>query len=444
MGRRKLLLVIIIFGIMVLFVSPLATNAPMPADKPVAAPEKTQDPGEASPSSPPLTEDPAVLQVAAVADEDGMALLEQQSAKVSAVHPEIRVEWQRIDPGEADFAELSDELDGADIVLLPNEQVKPLAVAGSLLPVDSAYPGEALSEQFGVLLSQMKWNGYLWGVPRDFDPYVLVWNRNVLASARPDAPQSIPSGPAQWAEWPQKLAEKGVNASWLALDPSDPYALLAWIGEVTGKRQDEWLEPAEAGADAAWSSQSYEQALTLLSQQRGGIALASPGGTFWTAFAAGQYGAAVVRNSQAVKGLAELPASAASSLRIDRSAWETPFVWPNGESFVLSAWTGNEDAAMTWISEMTGRDQQSDMARETGRLPVYRSLYESGAGDLPDLSGAGAQRFPNQAPLSVAPDLPEKLRTLGTLLKQWTSGTPVFAEWKGQWATLLAKAENDG
>jgi len=445
MGRRKALLVIIIFGLMVLFVSPLTTSTPVPDDSPAAVPEEPADPAAASPSPSPLPPaQPAELKVAAVTDEPGLALLQRQGEQVAALHPEIRVDWRRVDPSEASAAALQQLMEDTDIVLLPNEDVKALAVSGSLLPVDSAFVGESLSEQFGALLSQVKWNVYLWGVPRDLDPYVLVWNRNVAAAVRGSNGAAAPSSLSQWLEWPQKLAEQGVNASWLALDPQDPYALIAWVGAATGRRQDEWFEPSEGGAAAAWTGQPYEQALTLLSQQRAGVAAVKPDtADFWSAFAAGRYGAAVVRNSAATQGLAALPSSAAASLRIDRSLWETPFVWPNGDSFALSAWTPNEEAAVTWIGEMTGRRLQTENEEATGRLPVYRSLYDGEDGDRPALASAESERFPNQPPLSVAPDLPEKLSKLGAMLGEWLGGTPSFAEWKERWAASLAESQAD-
>jgi len=436
-GRRKTLLVVIVLGLMALLLSPW-TSAPVAVPEPAASPNEPS--GPAPVATLPAEEEPAELKAAVVSDEPGFELLREQAESLRSRHPDINVEWIRIDP---DWADLRSELRGyareADVLLVPNERVRELAVGGSLLPVDAAFVGEALSEQFNALVSQVKWNGYVWGVPRDFDPYVIVWNKNVLDAIRTadSAALSPPLGLPQWQSLPRLLADKGLIASWLAIDGSDPLAFLAWLGAVTGGRQDALFDRTEE----SWNGQGFDQAMELLAGERVGLSLKKPDGSFWPAFAAGKYAAAVVRESAAAKGLSELPASASAVLSVDRSFWDSAFVWPSGMSFVVSSGTEHEEAARSWIAEMTEAANQLQNYEETGRLPVYRSLYDRLTGHPPDLASAGVRSFPNQPPLASEPGLSGQLERLGGLWKDWMEGRLSLEEWKRRWRSSLADAQ---
>ena len=437
LARRKTLLVIVILGLMALFLSPW-TATPVPKPQPSDVPER--EPSE------PLTvtaiadeESPADLAVAAVIDEEGFEQLRRQSDDYQARHPEVAVHWSRIDPASASLAgDIREGIETSDLMLVPNEWVRDLAVDGSLQPVDSVFVGDALSEQFEAVISQMKWNGYLWGVPRAMDPYVLLWNKNILDSLQSGTgPVAPPLSLEQWRNLPQLLADKGLIASWLAIDGTDPFALLAWLGAATGKRQDAIMDRA----DAIWSSDALDKALQLLDEQRAGIAGIQDQAEFWPAFAAGQYAAAVARGSEAKRALEELPESAKSAILIDRSVWQTPFVWPNGTSFVLSSRSKQEDAAKRWLTEMTAPSLQLDDYENGGLLPVNRPLYGRLTGSESLLVTAPASEFPYQATLAAEPGMPSLAARLRSLWSDWFQGRLATREWKERWLGSLADTQ---
>lgn len=427
---------------MVLFVSPLASS-PSSGTVPTAVPEEP----DSVPVFQPVDTDslPAELTVSAVIDEEGYGLLMKQGERYQESHPELEIHWNRIEPEDADTdQEWLAIADQADVVLVPNEWIRLLAVSGKLSPVDTAFVGEAQSEQFDALISQVKWNLYLWGVPKDFDPYVLVWNRNVLEAVRSETDgMELPLKPEQWQSLPQKLRDAGLVSNWLAIDRKDPYALLAWLGAVTGEREDVLFE-----ADAkTWGERPLEAALTLLAQEQAGIASAGPSEDpgFWPAFAAGRYAAAIVRNSEAEQAFRELPDSSSAALKIDRESWNSAFVWPGGTSFGLSSGSNNKEAAIGLIAEMTSEDNQWQNYLATDRLPVYRSLYE-GSKDMLPVSVAVAQRFPNQATVSVEPGIPSRASLLKSLWSKWLAGGITLPDWRARWeasAGLLAELESD-
>jgi len=441
--RPKTLLVILLLGLMVLFVSPLATS-PYSVSIPSAVPEEP----DAVPVLTPVDTSavPAELVVSAVIDEKGFELLQKQDEEYRRMHPELTISWNRIDPASADTEEERLALaDQADILLVPNEWIRRLAVAGKLSPVDAAFVGEALSEQFDALISQMNWNLYLWGVPREFDPYVLVWNRNVLEAVKTETDgMELPLNPEQWQSLPQKLRDAGLVSNWLAIDRQDPFALLAWLGAVTGEREDALFEAEED----LWGDSPLEPSLSLLAKEQAGVAWLEPAkdASFWPAFAAGRYAAAIVRNSEAERALRELPEASAAALKIDRVSWNSAFVWPGGSSFALASGSANKEAALGWITEMTSEDNQWENYLATDKLPVYRSLFEGGKDVRPPVSVAVAGRFPNQTTTSTEPEVPSRASLLKSLWEEWLEGGITLPEWRDSWEDsrgLLAEPESD-
>lgn len=437
LARRKTLLVIVILGLMALFLSPW-TATPVPKPQPSSVPEQPSEPLAVTTAA--TEESPADLSIAAVMDEDGFEQLRRQSDDYQTRHPDVTVRWARIDPASASLAgDIQEGIETSDLMLVPNEWVRDLAVGGSLQPVDSVFVGDALSEQLEAVISQMKWNGYLWGVPRSMDPYVLLWNKNVLDSLQSGTDSVIPPlSLEQWRNLPQLLADKGLIASWLAVDGTDPFALLTWLGAVTGKRQDAMFDRT----DAIWSSVSLDKALQLLDEQRAGIADIQNEAEFWPAFAAGRFAAAVARDSVAKRALAELPDSAKSAILIDRSVWQSPFVWPNGTSFVLSSRSTQGDAAKRWLTEMTGPSLQLDNYEKEGLLPVNRPLYSQLTGSEKVLASAPASEFPNQATVAEEPSLPGLTARLRTLWSNWFQGQLESREWKERWLGSLADTKS--
>ncbi|THF75614.1 extracellular solute-binding protein [Cohnella fermenti] len=441
--RPKTLLVIVLLGLIVLFVSPLATS-PSPLSLPYSVPEEPDLLPVLAPVDP--FSEPAELVVAIVSDEEGYEVLRRQDEQYRLAHAELTVKWLRVEPGDADTEEKRLDLaNQADILLIPNEWVRRLAVAGKLSPVDGAFVGEALSEQFDALISQLDWNGYHWGVPLEFDPYILVWNRNVLEAIKTEEdPLGLPLRLDQWQSLPQKLRDAGLVSQWLAIDRQEPQALLAWLGAVTGEREDVLFEAQEE----TWEQSGMEAALALLAQEQEGVAWESPekDESFWPAFAAGRYAAAIVRESEAEGALKELPEASAAAIKLDFGSWSSEFVWPGGSSFVLSSGSANKDAALEWIAGITSEDNQWQNYVATGRLPVYRSLYEGGGSDGPDVSVSIAQRFPNQTTVSAEPGMAFRFGLLRSLWTGFMEGSVTLDEWKERWERsrgLFAEPESD-
>lgn len=89
--------------------------------------------------------------------------------------------------------------------MLDGHSIYDLATRGYLLPVDiyQSVPG---STPLPMLIPQMQWNGYNWGVPLDIDPYVLVYSPERLAGM---GVAEVPGSLEQWNELLVRLKRIG-------------------------------------------------------------------------------------------------------------------------------------------------------------------------------------------------------------------------------------------
>ncbi len=433
MDRHKSALVFLMLCVMILILSPWA-KAPSPVSPIVPEPE-----AEALATVQPVKmQELSLLTVEVGLEEAEFSVLAGQNEAFTLRHPDITVELIRIDPNQAYriFHQSSQLGDSPDIMLLANEWVKEFAASGYLLPADAAFVGKALAEQFDALTSPLKWNGYLWGVPRSMDPFVLVWNTEWLHEwLGEDA--ALPLTIEQWSALAIRSSELQGTPSWLTLHPSDPLTLLAWLESVSDERSDGiW-----SGGNRPWEGTLFEQALSLLEQHRSGITLAQTAEEASRLLQDRETLAAVIPYSIAAAMAAEPRLSSDAKLELDHHAWKLPHVWPRGSSFAISSHSEAGDAARTWIAEMTDISIQLQNMEELNKLPVYRSLYDSDRQLSNLLPGRDGKSFPNQASLIKEPKLPERLKELGVIWNSFAMGDITLLDWNKRWTESIANLQ---
>jgi len=108
----------------------------------------------------------------------------------------------------------------SDIIMLDNELVKQYAAHARLQPTDDYYTSVTESEFLPIITEQLKWNGYLWGIPFQIEPYILAYNEAVWTELTGD---TTPRD-AQWL-WTM------YQYNGLYVDDQDPmaYAALAYM-----------------------------------------------------------------------------------------------------------------------------------------------------------------------------------------------------------------------
>lgn len=240
-----------------------------------------------------------------------------------------------------------------DIVMMDGHNIIDLATRGYLLPVDvyQSLPGSA---PLTILIPQMQWNGYDWGVPLDVDPYVLVYSPERLAEL---GLAKVPESLEQWNELLRNFrGEQGREQYILAMDTRNPYgysAVLESLGTGLGSESAETLGWIQNARSFFYLTSRYNEELWGMLQE-GTLAVAA-------------------------LPLSEWQKHGNSSL-----AAEVPV--PNGGKgyeamysrfFALPADSGNPETAVDWLAYVTSSSAQLDWLKNTGRLPALDELYRS-------------------------------------------------------------------
>ncbi|CAH1196238.1 hypothetical protein PAECIP111892_02190 [Paenibacillus auburnensis] len=252
-----------------------------------------------------------------------------------------------------------------DIIMTDGRNIADLATRGFLLPVDvyQSVPGSA---PLTMLIPQMQWNGYDWGVPLDIDPYVLVYSPQRLAElGLAEAPKSL----EQWGLLLNQLREQqektpGKEQYLLGLDSRNPYGyitLLESMGFSLASDNTAALEWTQYARSYFYLSSRYNPDLWDMLQS-GKLAIAALPLSEWQ-----QYGNASLT--------AEAPMEMAGNKGYE--AMHSRF-------FALPAGSSNPEAAVNWLAYITSSTAQLEWLENTKRLPALDELYQS---SLPEITG---------------------------------------------------------
>jgi ABC-type glycerol-3-phosphate transport system substrate-binding protein len=384
------------------------------------------NPGEQPPSK------PADIHVNVSLTEEQFELLLQANRNFMMKYPHIQVKLTN-EPdqreGYASWMLQSRQGEAADILLLDNRYVLPYAVQGYLQPVDSIIMGDAGPDQLSALLDPLRWNGYLWGMPKDADPYIIVWNEELLKAV------GLKEPPADWSSFEAaaahllELDQAALVLNWSA---GDLLQQLTWLA-----RYDESAERLLALAPYGKRQLERLASMRLLAGHIGSIQLADLS-ALAEAFVHNRLLAAIMPWSQ----YEQLEPQVRKLLLVDQ---ESPtFAWLGGRSYVVTSGSAYEEEALLWISAMTELHlQQADYAH-FGLLPVRASLYTGAPAEMerqerpPAWWGEELARLPFTEPLP-APD-PD-------WMKKWLAQEELWANVAvpgGDWEAYLAAVAKAG
>ncbi|MBO9604946.1 MAG: extracellular solute-binding protein [Paenibacillaceae bacterium] len=337
----------------------------------------TQKTNERSPGS---TGQSLTIAVSMAADE--FASLQKLSDKYMETHTDITVQMNNLPAKEA-YARLkkaSQLGEAPDLMLLDNAWISEFAALGFLQPVDEYYTGEKSSQRIEKVMNQVKWNGYMWGVPKDVDPYILVWNKKAAEELKTD------SGPATAEEmlnWNKRWMKPELGTYGIYVDPTDPNAMLALLSALGGTMGEAAMPTMKAGEaasvktmesffepqDAAWDAKQY--ALNYPALQAAPQAANGPMWQPWDLLATGKMAAMVTtisdygRHKNAGVAIASLP----------QGGGPLKGVWLGGRSYTIAARSTDAKAAIEWIKEVTSPDAELRLWTETKKLPTQLSVY---------------------------------------------------------------------
>ncbi len=357
------------------------------------------------PSDQPLKE----ISISAVMTENELSKLRQMKQQFESAHPGVAI---RILPASSEFKEL-DYLtaarlgDAPDIMLLDNAWVSHFAAHGYLRAMDAFYSADQQSVQQEQLIGQLKWNGYIWGVPKDLDPYVLVYRIDRLAEKGLQPPPW--NGDALVSA--HKALTSGADGKLgLWFKRSDPYAVLSLLWAV-GAMPDSSAAPADAAARKA----NALKALETLQMQQMPANYPEAYAEAWEKLQQGQIAMMITPASafklNPIPGVAQVPLGVpeqASTSRERKSGG-----WLKGRSFVLSAKTAHAKEASQWILELTNRDAQAKLSEAGGVLPAMPGALEQITAVRAGLNSAQL--------LPADPQLPRRLdRLVETSAQLWS------------------------
>ncbi|MBY9076944.1 extracellular solute-binding protein [Paenibacillus sp. HN-1] len=305
------------------------------------------------------TGEPAALRVAVALDDDGFAELQRISDRY-ALSKGISVTLENLGPGTDSDALIHELTVGSmpDIVMTDAGQIRELAQGGYLLPAD-AYQNSPGGTPLTPLLPLLQWNGYTWGVPLDIDPYVFVYEPQVLKSL---GMEHVPGSADAWDSLLKAMKpESGKYV--LALDKNNPYglsALLESMGSPLYPAARKALEWVQKNRSAIYSSDGREKTVWSMLKQ-GHVAIAAMPYSVWREHAGSGEGLTV-----------ETPWGA------DGAEPQTLL----SRSFALSAQSRSPEAAADWLSYLTSPEAQTDWLKSTGMLPAASEPYR----DEPDVA----------------------------------------------------------
>jgi len=442
MTGRRFIRTMLLIGLVAVFVFLWISDPSEVAQPPVPTATMAATGAEDQPEA---REESAFIRVVLPVDAEELPSFEELNERFHLRHPAFRAELVRLDPEDApaDGGDAyGDVLRTGDVLLLPGEAVLSFAVSGRIMPVDDLLVGDAAAQPFEAVMAGVRWNGLVWGVPYDMDPYVLLWNLDVLeelaqAWADPgaadtgvrgfDGGQALKIGWEAWKKLPEAMdgLENGVDGAekgeyLLALNPADPGAWLAWFGAATGLRADLPLGAAD-------EADKVREALQWL-EKWGGRVLAAPDGEVLAAIRDGRAAAAVVPHSAALRAVED---AGAGLLAVDRSGWTAPFAWPRVRSLVVLSGTANEEAARAWVAAATDPENQRRQHAGTGKLPVSRALLQATLPAHSALRQAADGAFPHVPSPEFGPRLPERLRQLAEGWRNIAAGEWSVEDWLG-------------
>ncbi|MBW4838481.1 MAG: extracellular solute-binding protein [Paenibacillaceae bacterium] len=389
---------------------------------------RPEDRGETLPFTPPEASDlqeTGHIQVAVQMDESDFRRLEEMNRQFTVIHP-VEVDLVNV-PAEETYATYQRQLmklgESPDVLLLDNVWVRRFAADGYLLPTEGYYSGSLSGEVLSASLIPNEWNGYVWGVPLDVDPYVLVYDAVKLKQLGLERP---PASVDDWNVLISDFKKQRPQPYLMGLDYRDPYAAATLLWQIGGGWKPGGSEPFYAvKGNMPLSLQQLEQIQPWL------LDSGAVGADSWSKFNGGELAMMI------------LPASEAQKHTLPQMKVWTPEVQPNlasvwirGRSYAVSSQTDNAEAAGLWISEMTSALNQMRWQNTSSRLPVLKTIYyEAAQNELPTwipatlAAGSGAA-------LPASPALPGQLEAFQTLTSDYLSGAINMKQYRGRLAEL--------
>ncbi|GAA3403903.1 extracellular solute-binding protein [Paenibacillus hodogayensis] len=366
------------------------------------------------------------LRMAVSMQSKPFALLQQLKEQYESTHPGVEVVLENM-PEENAYAKLKKAAqlgEAPDVMLLDNSWVSEFAALGYLQPVDSLLTGSLQAEQMEQALAQVKWNGYVWGIPKNLDAYVVVYNAKRLS---------------EWGEKPpntsdellalHKLTHKPEEGKYgIYLNVTDSRAFVSAARMLGGGKTVSKTAPfelADPGVQRALESFLFQPGDPAKEESRT-LAKSFPrtSETFkpWDQLAQGKLTGYITTFSEWKQN--DAPAFAMSALPLPKGEelWKGP--WLSGKSFSISAKSEAGKEAFDLIRELVSTPASLKFWNVGGGLPAQTGIYVSSIKSDPAFKSVAAYIDQDDA----LPSVPQRAKQMAALQGQLES------LWKGETA----------
>ncbi|MBR2563589.1 MAG: extracellular solute-binding protein [Paenibacillus sp.] len=270
--------------------------------------------------------------------------------------------------------------ENGDIILLNSDDVQYYAKKGYLVPLN----GTALSKSLGDTIIELRvmteWNGYQWGMPFDFDPYIIGATASFLNKA--DL-QGLPQNKDQWSKVIK--AAQIEDVSLISMNIEDICGASAWMGSLPlGMSPDQiiTLQPTSLVNE-------LQQGITLLNELQPQIKTLSEDPV-------GSASNVKMNTPMFVSTLSRILQEDEAAGDKDRLVSDNllkPLHAVESRSLVITSGSVEADAASRWIEGMLSASTQKKWFDETKRLSARKEEMKQGAED----SGILNEKFKNQS-----------------------------------------------
>ncbi|GIP39654.1 hypothetical protein J31TS4_29340 [Paenibacillus sp. J31TS4] len=298
-----------------------------------------------------------------------------------ASHKGVELKIDNLPPEEA-YAALKKEAQLGqphDVMLLPNEWLNEFAALGYLSTVDDLLTGDQQSQRIATSLNQVKWNGFLWGIPKDVDPYIIAWSKEKAAAWSKD---HTPESTEELLAWIKQFHKPDGTGYGLYARTEDAYSLLSLVSatgipaDTTGSplaRLDEpgsiqQLQSLLLPDEKTWSAEAFERHYPAEGK----------GFQPWELLESGKLAAFLTTVSDyKLHGgdsvtISALPVTVTGKL----SQMGT---WLKGRSYALSSKAKTNQAAVAWLKEISSLDSEMKLWADGRRLPALIPAYTTSA-----------------------------------------------------------------
>ncbi|CAI6070355.1 hypothetical protein PAECIP112173_02159 [Paenibacillus sp. JJ-100] len=273
--------------------------------------------------------------------------------------------------------------ENGDIILLNSDDVQYYAKKGYLVPLNGTALSKSLGDTIIELRGMTEWNGYQWGMPFDFDPYIMGATASFLNKA--DL-QGLPQNKDQWSKVIKVSQMEGLSL--ISMNIEDIFGASAWMGSLPlGMSPDQiiTLQPTSLVNE-------LQQGITLLNQLQPQIKTLSedPVG-----FASNVKMSTPMFVSTLSRILQEDEAAGdqRNQNRFVSDNLMEPLHAVESRSLVITSGSVEADAASRWIEGMLSASTRKKWFDETKRLSARKAETKQVAED----SGILYEKFKNQS-----------------------------------------------